>query len=85
MRVFRAKVYDGDNTYRCLVAVGEPSEIDYPDCDKYLKAFGLDDNEIHFYFTNDEWSEDYHDGFIETYDKELKYEIFEEEKEINNV
>lgn len=80
MRVFRAKVSDGDKEYHTYVGVGEEEEIEFPNCNEHLKKFGLDDEYIHYYFTNEEWEEELIDGFIETYDKELEYEIFEEVK-----
>lgn len=81
MKVYEAKVTDGDEKHRTYVGVGEEEEIKFPDCNEHLKKFGLNDEDIHYYFTNEEWEENLIDRFIETYDKELEYEIFEEVKE----
>lgn len=80
MRVYEAKVSDGGKEYRTYVGVGEQEEIEFPNCNEHLKKFGLNDEDIHFYFTNEEWEDNLKNGLIETYDKGLKYEIFEEAK-----
>ena len=62
MRVFRAKVSDGYE----YVVVGEEYEMKFPDCNRHLKKFGLNDEDIDCYFTNEEWEEkNLIDGFIE--------------------
>lgn len=79
MRVFKAEVKEGNIKLRTYIGVGEQEEIEFPNCNEHLKKFGLSDEDIHFYFTNEEWKENLKNGLIETYDKELKYEILGEE------